>query len=599
MEETIQATKWRREKRELTGHLYAKIRAVPIVTLISVFIFVTPPLLLLYYVEAFGVNVIFWDDWVKVSLVQKAMSGTLSFSDLFVQHNEHRMPFPNLFMSVIEILTQYNMVAVMIFSWIFLCLTGLLIFYIYRENSKWNSYPKLLLAFLPVLLLLFNFRQWESILWAITFQIYLMIFCVAAAFLLLEKSTNIDIWFALGLLFASLASFSFFTGLAVWPVGIFQIAISKRRSGLRQITLWSVICIGILISYFWGYVKPEYHPPLDYGLTHPKEAVSYFLAFVGSPMFWDSVTISEILGFAAVSIAVLVLAYACRRKVLRTNCIWLSLILFTAFFLLFATVGRSGFGVEQALCSRYTPVTFLGGGGVYLLALSTFGKQFGKSKQLIGSGLLVLIIIGIVFACLLGFYRGWDEGQSLRFSREVGAYVLFTYKMQSDENIRNYLFEDTRLVRNLAEFLEKNRFNVFSQTIIDTSTLVLTHSDALFALEAINGEPTSEQNANFTIDSGQHGTITITGWAVDKQANDVASAVFIVVDDEVRIPVIYGLDRPDVANHFENSNFRFSGFMATFSSSKLGAGNHSLSLEIVSRNGYYYYQNHVLSLLVS
>jgi hypothetical protein len=584
---------------ELNVHLYTKIRAIPIVTLVCVFLLMTPPLLLLYYVDTFAVNLIHWDDWQNVFLVQKAMNGTLSFSDLYVQHNEHRMPFPNLFMTVIEILTQYNMVAVKIFSWIFICLTGLLIFHIYRRHSKWNGCPKLLLTFLPVSLLLFSFRQWESILCAVTFQIYLMIFGVVAAFSLLERSRNIDIWFALGLLSASLASFSFFAGLAVWPVGLFQIVISKRRSGLRQITLWSVVSIGILISYFWGYVKPGIAPPLDYIFTHPVVAVGYFFASVGSPLFWDSAIISVILGLATMLIAVSVLAYAYKRKILTNNCIWLSLILFTAFFSLFITVARGGFGVEHALSSRYTPVTSLGGIGIYLLALSTFRKQFGKSRHLIAYSLLALIIVGIIFAYSLGCYRGWGEGQSWRFSREVGAYVLLTYKMQSDENIRNYLFVDTGLVRNAAEFLEKNRLNVFSKPIVDTSTLILTHSDTSSALEAINGESTSGQSADFTIDSGQYETITITGWAVDKRANDVASAVFIIVDDEIHIPVIYGLDRPDVASYLKNSNFRFSGFMATFSSSKLGVGKHSVSLEIVSKSGYYYHQSHVLYLIVS
>jgi hypothetical protein len=232
------------------------------------------------------------------------------------------------------------------------------------------------------------------------------------------------------------------------------------------------------------------------------------------------------------------------------------------------------------------------------LALSTFGKQLG-GKRLMAYGLLALIVIGIVFAYLLGCYRGWGEGQSMRFSREVGAYVLLTYKMQSDENVRNYLYVDTGLVRNLAEFLEKNSFNVFSKPIVDTSTLILTHSDTLFALETINGESILGQAANFTIDSGQHETITITGWAVDKQASDAASAVFIIIDDVTRIPVIYGSDRPNVADYLKNPNFRFSGFMATFSSSKLGVAEHSVSLEIVGKSGYYFYENHVMSLTVS
>jgi hypothetical protein len=585
-------------EKELNGHLFKKVKAVPIVALVCVFLLMTPPVLLLYYIGAFGVNMIFWDDWQNVSLVQKAMNNSLSFSDLFAQHNEHRMPFPNYIMTLIEILTQYNMIAVMLFSWILICLTGIFIFQTYRRHFKWNSYTFLLLIFLPVLLLLFSFRQWGSILWAITSQIYLMIFGVVASFSLLDRSKDVDIWFTLSLLSAILASFSFFAGLAVWPVGLFQIIITKRRNGFRQITSWGVVSVGVLITYFWGWVRPAYHPSLDYIFSHPIDAARYFFAFMGS-LFGDSVTISEALGLATFLIVVSVLVYAHKSKTLRSNCIWFSLVLFATFFSLFITVGRSGFGVEQALSSRYTPVTSLGGVGVYFLALSAFRKKPGK-RSLMAFGLLALIIVWIVFACLLGSYGGWDAGQSWRFSREIGAYVLLTYKIQSDENIRNYLFVDTGLVRNEAEFLEENRLNVFSQPVVDTSTMVLTNSDTLSALEAINGESTTGRSANFTIGSGYYETLTITGWAVDKQVNDVASAVFIIIDDEIHIPVIYGLDRPDVASSLKNPNFRFSGFMATFSFSILGMGKHSVSLEIVSKSGnYYYHQNNVLSLIVS
>lgn len=579
--------------------MYKKIKAVPLVSLVCVFVLMAPPLLLLYYIGTFGVNVIFGDDWQGVSLVQKTLSGTLFFSDLFAQHNEHRMLFPNLFMTAIEILTQYNMIAVMLFSWILICLTALIIFIMYRRNSKWNNHSKVLLAFLPVLLLLFSFRQWESILWAITSQIYLMIFGVVAAFSLLERSRNIDAWFVLSLVCASLASFSFFAGLAVWPVGFFQIIISKWRRGLRQITLWGAISACVLISYFWGWVRPAYHPSLVYIFAHPAESVGYFLAFIGAP-FWGSVAISETLGLVALIIASLVLIYAQKTKALKNNALWLSVILFAVFFSLFSTVGRSGFGVEQALSSRYTPVTSLGGIGIYLLALSVFKKQPCKRRGLIAYWLLALIIVGIVFACLSGYYGGWAAGEHWRFSREISAYVLSTYKIQSDENIDNYLGVDPNVfVRSEAPFLEKNRLNVFSISAVDTSTLTLTQSNTSSAIESINDVATIGRSTNFTIGSGQYETLTITGWAVDKQAGEVASAVFIVIDNEIRVPVIYGLDRQDVASYFENSNFRFSGFWATFASSILVAGKHSISLEIVSKSGYYYYQNHVLSLIIS
>ena len=174
-----------------------------------------------------------------------------------------------------------------------------------------------------------------------------------------------------------------------------------------------------------------------------------------------------------------------------------------------------------------------------------------------------------------------------------------TYKIQSDENLRNYLHPVPTVVRERAEFLERNKLNVFSEPAINLSTLILSSSKTLFALDTMNGKTVSQQTAPLVINSSQQGTITITGWAVDKQANDVASAVFITIDGRIDIPTLYGLDRQDVANYFKNSNFRFSGYIATFSSSILSEGEHIISLKIVSEDGvHYYHQEQVLYLVV-
>jgi len=429
-----------------------------------------------------------------------------------------------------------------------------------------------------------------------------MIFGVVATFSLLEISKKVDIWFILSLLAASLASFSFLVGLATWPVGLFQIVISKREKIFRHVILWCMVGTFVFVAYFWGYVKPSYHPPIDYVLAEPLKAAGYFFAFVGSPLGWDYI-ISITIGMIAMMVAVLVLAYVYRRKILRDNSVWLSLILFAASSSLITTVGRSGFGIEQATASRYTPITLLGAVGLYFLALSLSEKTSAERKSFGTRVLLCLILIGIVATCAVGYYGGWSLGQHVKFEREMGAYVLLTYKIQSDENIRNYLYADTALVREQAEFLERERLNVFSKSVVNVSTLIPMHSHTFFSLESINGK-TLEQDTDFVIDSSQQETRTIIGWAVDKQANDVASTVFIIIDGNIThrsicIPVFYGLDRPDVADSYRNANFRFSGYIATFSSSILSIGKHTVSLEVVSKDGYhYYYEDQVLSLIV-
>jgi len=554
---------------------------------------ISPALLLLYYIRVFGVNVVFWDDWAIIPLIQKTMNGTLSFSDLFAQHNEHRILFPRIIMLAIAGLTQYNTVAEMFFSWILICLTGFLIFYVYQKKFSWQSYPKLLLIFLPVSLLLFSFRQYESILWGFTCQMYLMIFGAVATFTLLELSKKIDIWFTLCLLSAILATFSFSVGLSVWPVGLLQILVSERRD-LRKAVIWCFAGAVAFTSYFYGYIKPSHHPPLDYVLIHPLGAGRYFLTLIGASFSYDAVT-AGVLGLVISLIAILVIVEGYNGKLLKGYGVWLSFVLFVAISSVAITVGRAGFGVEQALSSRYAPLTVLGVVGLYFLAVSVSEKLPAKSKSFGAHAILALILVGLI----VSYGGGWLAGQNMKYSREMGAYILTTYKIQSDENIGNYLYPIPTVVREQAQFLEQNKLNVFSEKAINLSTLILSSSKTLFALDTINGKIVSQQTMPLVINSSQQGTITITGWAVDEEANDVASAVFITIDGRIDIPTLYGLDRQDIANYFKNSNFRFSGYIATFSSSILSEGEHIISLKIVSEDGvHYYHQEQVLYLVV-
>jgi len=548
---------------------------------------ILPALSLLYYVSVFGVNVIVLDEWDVVPLLQKMMNGTLSFSDLFAQHSEHRILFPRVAMLVMARLTQYNTVVEMLFSWVLVCLTGVFIFWVYRRKFSCES-PRLLLMFLPVSLLLFNFKQYESILWGVTCQIYLMVFGAVATFSLLEKSERMDIWFVLCLASATVSSFSFLTGLLVWPVGFLQVVSSRKEKILRRLVLWCLVGTTVFVSYFCCYVKPSIHPPLNYVLENPVTAIRHFLALLGAVFSFD-ITMAIAFGLATVLIALFVMAQMCRERILRRSEIWLSLILFAVLSSVATTVGRAGFGVEQALSSRYTPITALGVAGLYLLALSVSEKLPPKSKSFGVHALIALILVGLV----VSYQVGWQEGQSWRGSRETGAYVLRTYKIQSDENIRNFLYPipgASSRIKEIAQFLEQKKLNVFSEPVIDTSTLILSGSNTFFALDTINTHVAPEHTTLYVINSSQQETIMVTGWAVDKQVNDVASAVFITIDGSIDIPCLYGRDRQDVAEAYRNSKFRLSGFVATFGSSILSKGKHTISLKIVSKDRIHFYQ---------
>ncbi len=51
---------------------------------------VLPALISFVFVAVYGVNVVFMDQWDFVPLFDKLYTGSLTFSDLFAQLNEHR-----------------------------------------------------------------------------------------------------------------------------------------------------------------------------------------------------------------------------------------------------------------------------------------------------------------------------------------------------------------------------------------------------------------------------------------------------------------------------------------------------------------------------
>jgi hypothetical protein len=205
-----------------------------------------------------------------------------------------------------------------------------------------------------------------------------------------------------------------------------------------------------------------------------------------------------------------------------------------------------------------------------------------------------LMLLGMVAP----YWGGWWSGQNWRSDRQMGAYVLKTYPIQSDETIATYLDPNVPEVRELAAFLEENNLNVFSEPFLNTTTLIPSDAATDYRLDGVNGQLTLRNDSLVAINSSRVETITVTGWAVDKQGNGPARAVFVTLDGTLYIPTLYGEDRPDIASAYNNPNYKFSGFIATFSSTLLSKGVHAITLKIVSQDASHFYSTPQLAVLL-
>jgi hypothetical protein len=185
---------------------------------IIIFLIILPVILDIFFIKLYGVNVPYMDQWVFVPLIDKFYNSNLDFNDFFAQHNEHRLPFARIIMLISMYFTHYNNVAEMYISCGIASLTLFMLFLLYKQQFGLSRSS--LIGFIPVSWLLFDFRQYDNILLGFTIHIYLAIFGLIAAIYSLKNARKIDRMFVLAILGGVLSSFSFLTGLLIWPLGL-------------------------------------------------------------------------------------------------------------------------------------------------------------------------------------------------------------------------------------------------------------------------------------------------------------------------------------------------------------------------------------------
>lgn len=557
---------------------------------IIIVLMITPAVISLLFIRAYGVNVPFWDQFHFIPLLDKMFSGQLSFADLFAQHNEHRVPFAWLIMLVLGAITHYNNVAEMYFSWFLLCLISCVLLTVYVRN--FGTSQGTLAKFIPVVWLIFSLRQWESLLWGITLSIFMMILFFLLSVYFLEKSRNVGGWFGLSIVSGVICSFTFANGLLIWPVGFIQILWTWWSQGkgskwlyLKIVSIWCLIGIFIYIAYFVGYTKPSYHPSLLYFMHHPFSSLSFLMVSIGSPLAVDTYTAAA-MGILLLASYIYVLVYAIKRDS-QTQSVMTFPLCLISFSLLTAAIlvlTRAGFGVEQAFSSRYTTLIIPGIVGLYL-AILQLKVKYQNLKPFLFGFVLSLMTLGIIASY---GHAIMSDGKSIRAYRSQAAYYLSTFEFQSDEHLA-LLFSNHQVVRERAETLRKYKLNVFASPRFELEKLPLVEGTTLFYIDTIDGRQSAQQGYHIIIDGQQEKTITVSGWAVDQKAGQAASGVFINIDGQKDILAYYGVDRPDVAAALKNDHYRYSGFLASFPTSTLSEGQHTLSLKIVTADisGYY------------
>jgi hypothetical protein len=312
----------------------------------------------------------------------------------------------------------------------------------------------------PIAFMLFTLSQWESILFGLDICGYLPIFCFISAIYLLNKTDDANHYFLLALALGIVSSFSYLSGLLVWPLGLLFLAISKAKNRLKLGGCWSLAGILAISAYSYGFQFSPAHPPVMYSIYHGVDAIKYFLVNL-SVFLTHNVDEGLVLGAILLIMLVVTFVLVVKNSLVKEYSMWITFILFSVGCSVMLVIGRSGFGVDQALSSRYVMFTIYAIIGLYAILVSIINKKtFDPKERGIVKVMFGVLSLILAYGIISGYVYGLQMGEAIRQQDIQDRYILLNHQNMSDDQLKNlYPVPDT--LREMIKIAEQFKLNVF------------------------------------------------------------------------------------------------------------------------------------------
>jgi len=428
-----------------------------------------PALITLIFVIKFATNFPYADQWELVPFLKKIVNHQpLTLSDLASQHNEHRLLFPRLIMLGLASMTHWNTKYEMYFSYFLLvCIFAFLLSQLFRLYTQVAIIPHVKFAIISSCLLLsvltFSVTQHDNLLVGWQLQIYLNILAVLFCLFMFshkEQLTTLD--FILAAVAGIIATYSFANGVLIWPIGFLVLLVRRQlnNSSFYPVLGWVILSIVILYLYLHNYQKPGQHPSLLTALYNPKGYVLYVLNYLGTPIveLRLAAVIPPYVGGAVGVVAICLLTYFLFKDYLffnRVSLFWHGLLLYALLSAAITGIGRTGFGAEQAIVSRYVTISNLFWMWIIVFGVLIIAKHTSMSRPIIS-------IVSIGFCLVIAYYtqgifRGAHRLYTDRFGQ--GEYLLRNNLIKPTDNSFIYPSGPELIERN--EFLRKEKLSFY------------------------------------------------------------------------------------------------------------------------------------------
>lgn len=562
-------------------------------------IVLAPALYLSYFLLKYSVNVPYWDQWGATGgALDKIHQGKLSITDLFAQHNEHRVFFPKLIFIPLAYLTGWDTRYEVLLTFLLACLTSLNIYRLSKLSIGEKQFQLVGLAFTSNLLI-FSPGQYENWLWGFQSILLFPMFYITSCLLVASSRLQMSVRFLLCVGFSILSSFSLSNGLFCWVAALLALWFCPDFSHLkwkrRLILLWLGGFISTLALYFHGYHRDPNNPGLREAINHPQQAIAFFFSFLGSPLSASNVTLAAFLGavlfFLFLSFCLYII-YKLRKdwRFIHSTGNWVIIGLFVLASALAATTMRLLGGVEQALSSRYTSfslyltIAVLQLGAIVandfmqnksFISLSKyippfFGNSIASRKviaQRLVSICLIACTLAVIVTSLLSSINRLQIANVFWRDRLYGRTCLTFVNFVDDRCIIASLFPSAPFLRDTAATLEGMGF--IQPDLAQTPRL--NHAVSM------HRQHPQEYGRLNSLKQSAPDEFTANGWAVIPEKEKPADSVLLTYSKDKEEPIIFAvapvkLPRSNVATDLSNNQYLNSGWETTFSSKNLPVG---------------------------
>lgn len=377
---------------------------------------VIPLIYLIYITASLSVNIPIFDEWYYIPMFEKMFTGTLTFSDLWIPVNEHRLFIPKLVMLLSVKFTHWNLhylvaLNVVLVFFIFIFFLRFLI----RERNKVSE--KYIFLCLPAIsLMIFSLVQYENLLWGVQNLIFInqLGVLIGYYFATLDEFSLKHLTFVfIGGLFCT---FSHLAGLLFWPIVFMLLVFNIKIKTIRKkeyLLVWLAVSVLLYVAYFINYFFVFDHAASkpDISFKNSWHIFQFAMAVLGSPLALFDKNVAGLIGFGGfISFCIFFFVHYRTQSKTNFSLFLLAIALYGILSSILTAFGRISYE-PSFVASRYSSFPILFWVALIILIMSVLSVKKKHNFSIKTGGVALLI-----FICLLSFF-GSIQGAMLAKQR--------------------------------------------------------------------------------------------------------------------------------------------------------------------------------------